>query len=80
MGEVAFSHHNWPRFRTTKCMLLQHFIWGLKPESAKFLDIAVVGASVYTTLVEGKKILAKILCNLEDYQPIPLENLLEAYN
>ncbi|GJN39990.1 hypothetical protein PR202_gb29150 [Eleusine coracana subsp. coracana] len=58
-------------------MLLQHFIWGLKPKSARFLDIATRGAFVYATPVEGKRILAKILRNLEDYQPIPSENHLE---
>ncbi|GJN20352.1 hypothetical protein PR202_gb07722 [Eleusine coracana subsp. coracana] len=57
-----------------ECMLLQHFVWGLKPESAKFLDIATGGGFVYTTSVEGKRILAKILRNLEDYQPTPSED------
>ncbi|GJN31868.1 hypothetical protein PR202_gb20321 [Eleusine coracana subsp. coracana] len=72
--EILLSYTVGPDLGLPECMLLQHFIWGLKPESAKFLDIATGGAVVYTTPIEGKRIIAKILINLEDYQPTPSED------
>jgi hypothetical protein len=62
-----------PDLSLPECVLLQHFVLGLQPDSAKFLDTAAGGAFVYRTPSEGLEILAKILQKLDT--PLPLESV-----
>ena len=46
-------------------MLMQHFVGGLKPESAQFLNITSAGSVLYKTVDEVREILEKVLNSTE---------------
>ena len=63
-------------------ILMQHFIYGLKPESAHFMNVASEGSVMYKTVAEVRTLLEKVL-NSTDYTgiyddpPEPIEQLSE---
>ena len=42
-------------------MLMQHFVYGLNPESEHFLNLASEGSVMYKTMAEVRTILEKVL-------------------
>ena len=42
-------------------ILMQHFFYGLKPESAHFMNVASEGSVMYKTVAEVKTLLEKVL-------------------
>ena len=50
-------------------MLMQHFFYGLKPESAHFMNVASEGSVMYRTVAEVRTLLEKVL-NSTDYTSI----------
>ena len=57
---------------------MQHFFYGLNPESAHFMNVASEGSVMYETVAEVRTLLVKVL-NSTDYigiyddPPEPLE-------
>ena len=61
-----------------KEILMQHFFYGLKPESAHFMNEASEGSVMYRTVAEVRTLLEKVLNSTEytgiyDDPPEPLE-------
>ena len=54
-----------PDLRIPEAMQLQHFSYGLRTDSATFLDKATGGSFLYKTVSEAKAILNRILQNTE---------------
>ena len=59
-------------------ILMQHFFYGLKPESAHFMNVASEGSVMYKTEVEVRTLLEKVLNNTDytgiyDDPPEPIE-------
>ena len=57
---------------------MQHFFYGLKPESAHFMNVASEGSVMYNTVAEVRTLLEKVLNSTEytdiyDDPPEPLE-------
>ena len=57
---------------------MQHFIYGLKPKSAHFMNVAFEGSVMYRTVAEVRTLLEKVLNSTEytgiyDDPPEPLE-------
>ena len=50
-------------------ILMQHFFYGLKPESAHFMNVASEGSIIYRTVAEVRTLLEKVL-NSTDYAGI----------
>ena len=50
-----------PPHKIPKEILMQHFIYGLKPESAHFLDVSCEGSVLYKIVAEVKTLLKKVL-------------------
>src|SRR6185503_14644925 len=50
-------------------ILMQHFFYGLKPESAHFMNVASEGSVIYKTVAEVRTLLEKVL-NSTDYTGI----------
>ena len=50
-----------PPHKIAEEMLMQHFIYGLKPESERFLNLASKGSVLYKTAAEVRTILEKVL-------------------
>ena len=50
-------------------ILMQHFIYGLKLESAHFLDVSFEGSVMYKTVAEVRTLLKKVL-NITEYTDI----------
>ena len=50
-------------------ILMQHFFYGLKPESAHFMNVASEGSVMYKTVAEVRTLLEKVL-NSTDYTGI----------
>ena len=48
---------------------MQHFIYGLKLESAHFLDVSFEGSVMYKTVAEVRTLLKKVL-NITEYTDI----------
>ena len=48
---------------------MQHFFYGLKPESARFMNVASEGSVMHRTVAEVKTLLEKVL-NSTDYTGI----------
>ena len=46
-------------------ILMQHFIYGLKPESAHFLNVSSDGSVMYKTVAEVRTLLKKVLNSTE---------------
>ena len=42
-------------------MLMQHFVYGLNPESEHFLNLASEGSIMYKTVSEAKTVLERVL-------------------
>ena len=62
-------------------ILMQHFIYGLKPESAHFLNLSSEGSVMYKTIAEVRALLKKVL-NSTKYTGIyddPLETVERPY-
>ncbi|GJN20518.1 hypothetical protein PR202_gb07907 [Eleusine coracana subsp. coracana] len=57
-----------PNLRIPNFMLLQHFICGLRPESAKYLNTATGGAFVFKTPSEGKELVKKDYLEPQRYE------------
>ena len=60
---ARFSHlaTSGPPHKISEEMLMQHFIYGLNPESERFLNLASEGSVYYKTTVEVRTILEKVL-------------------
>ena len=61
---------------------MQHFFYGLKPESAHFMNVASEGSVMYKTVAEVKTILEKVLTSIQytcifDDPPKPMEQPIE---
>ena len=59
-------------------ILMQHFFYGLKPESAHFMNVASEGSVMYRTVAEVRTLLEKVLnstayTGIYDEPPEPLE-------
>ena len=59
-------------------MLMQHFFYGLKPESAHFMNVASEGSVMYKTVAEVRTLLEKVLNSIDytsiyDDPPEPIE-------
>ena len=59
-------------------IFMQHFFYGLKPESAHFMNVASEGSVMYKTVAEVRTLLEKVLNSTEytgiyDDPPEPLE-------
>ena len=50
-----------PPHKIAEEMLMQHFIYGLNPESERFLNLAFEGLVLYKTTAEVRTILEKVL-------------------
>ena len=50
-------------------ILMQQFFYGLKPESAHFMNVASEGSVMYKTVAEVRTLLEKVL-NSTDYTDI----------
>ena len=67
-----------PTHQMLEEMLMQHFFYGLKPESAHFMNVASEGSVMYRTVAEVRTLLEKVLNSTEytgiyDNPPEPLE-------
>jgi hypothetical protein len=65
-----------PPHKIDEEMLMQHFIYGLNPESERFLNLASKGSVMYKTAAEVRTILEKVLnstqyTNIFDDPPEP---------
>jgi len=65
-------------------ILMQHFFYGLKPESAHFMNVASEGSVMYKTVAEVRTLLEKVLNSTEytsiyDDPPEPLEQPSETH-
>jgi len=58
-----------PPYQMPEEILMQHFFYGLKPESAHFMNVASEGSVMYRTVAEVRTHLEKIL-NSTDYTGI----------
>ena len=62
-------------------ILMQHFIYGLKPESAHFLNVSSEGSVMYKKVAEVRTLLKKVL-NSTEYTGIyddPPETIVQPY-
>ena len=70
-----------PPHQILKEILMQHFIYGLKPESAYFLNVSFEGSYMYKIVAEVRTLLKKVL-NSTKYTGIyddPLETVERPY-
>jgi hypothetical protein len=72
---AAWSRYNQlalsgPKLSILDAMFMQHFVHGLGPESAEYMDMTYGGVFVHCTVEAGKSILDRILSvtSLEDLQ------------
>ena len=49
----------------TEEILMQHFFYGLKPESAHFMNVASEGSVMYRTVAEVRTLLENVLNSTE---------------
>jgi hypothetical protein len=54
-----------PLHQISEEILMQHFIYGLKPESAYFLNVSTEGSVMYKTVAEVRTLLKKVLNSTE---------------
>ena len=47
-------------------ILMQHFFYGVKPESAHFMNVASEGSVIYKTVAEVRTLLEKVLNSTEN--------------